>query len=92
MIYAYLAMVGWCGTRWPGWWWPHPHPGPDPEPWLDIVSGLIGMAGGIIAVGLFRALLPEGLTAVTTTALLGGLFASSAATSLARLRKTTVRV
>lgn len=92
MLYAYLAMIGWCGTKWPGWWrWPHPGPGPDPEPWWDLAIGVIGSIGGIIAVGLFRTLLPEGLTAVTTTAFFGGAFAATAVGPLAALRGTAGR-
>ncbi|MEG8024937.1 hypothetical protein QP162_11750 [Sphingomonas aurantiaca] len=52
---------------------------------------MIGSIGGIIAVGLFRTLLPEGLTAVTTTAFFGGAFAATAVGSLAALRGTTGR-
>jgi hypothetical protein len=41
------AMMGWCGTKWPG-WRPWPKPDPDPEPWWkEVLSGLIGAAGGI---------------------------------------------
>ena len=36
MLFACAAMMGWCGTKWPGWWrWPRP-PHPDPE---EIGSG-----------------------------------------------------
>ncbi|HEX6219401.1 MAG TPA: hypothetical protein VFZ35_09035 [Sphingomicrobium sp.] len=47
------AMMGWCGTKWPGWWWrwPRPNPPDPPEPWWrDILSGIIGAIGGIGAL------------------------------------------
>ena len=51
MLFAYAALLGWCGTKWPGWWrWPRP-PHPDPEPWWRLVDGLIGAAGGIAVAG-----------------------------------------
>ncbi|MES3153170.1 hypothetical protein [Sphingomonas faeni] len=89
MMYAYLAMIGWCGTKWPGWWF-GPHPGPDPEPWWSLAIGVIGMIGGIIAVGAFRPMLPEGLTAITTTAFFGGTFAATAVGAIVALRQSTV--
>lgn len=54
---AFAAMMGWCGTMWPGWliWYIlHHHgnpPPPDPEPWWRfILRGVIGAIGGVIAV------------------------------------------
>ena len=48
MSLALAAMMGWCGTKWPGWWRFPPKPDPDPEPWWrDILGGLIGAVGGI---------------------------------------------
>jgi hypothetical protein len=46
MSNIFFAMMGWCGTKWPGWWWPGPKPGPDPEPWWR--TGLIGIVGGVL--------------------------------------------
>lgn len=44
-----LALVGWCGTKYPG-WWRNPPP-PDPEPWWrSIFDGVIG-AGAAVLVG-----------------------------------------
>ena len=43
------GLVGWCGTKYPG-WWRNPPP-PDPEPWWrSIFYGVIG-AGAAILVG-----------------------------------------
>jgi|GEM_PF-708577 len=44
-LYALWAVIGWCGTPYPG-WWPRPQP-PDPEPWwrprlIGVVAGLVG--------------------------------------------------
>ena len=53
MLFAFAAMMGWCGTKWPGWWrWPRP-PHPDPEPLWRLVDGILGAVGGVIAVSLF---------------------------------------
>ncbi len=41
----FYAMIGWCGTKWPG-WRPGPKPDPDPEPWWR--GALFGLAGGIV--------------------------------------------
>lgn len=44
------ALVGWCGTKYPG-WWRGPKPIPDPEPWWrSTFDGLVG-AGAAIVVG-----------------------------------------
>lgn len=46
---AMWALMGWCGTKYPG-WWRHPNP-PDPEPWWRvIIEGAIG-AGAAVVVG-----------------------------------------
>ena len=46
---AMWALMGWCGTKYPG-WWRNPPP-PDPEPWWRVVlDGVLG-AGVAIAVG-----------------------------------------
>lgn len=42
-----FAMMGWCGTKWPGWWrGPRPTP-PDPEPWWRYGIAILGIAAGI---------------------------------------------
>ena len=43
-LFALWAIVGWCGTPYPGWWWRVPPP--PPEPWWR--SRLIGVVAGII--------------------------------------------
>ena len=49
---AFFLLMGWCGTKCPGWWrFPVP-PHPDPEPWWKygmLGLGLIaGVAGGVL--------------------------------------------
>ncbi|WP_264941680.1 hypothetical protein [Sphingomonas caeni] len=44
MMYAFAAMMGMCGTKWPGWWRGPKKPQPDPWWWIEIV---IGAAAGI---------------------------------------------
>ena len=68
------AMMGWCGTKWPGWWWrwPRPNPPDPPEPWWrDIIGpdfqdiGLMGTAvlgffGGVTLGSLGSAVMGMG--------------------------------
>lgn len=82
MSLAFAAMMGWCGTKWPGWWrWPHPKPDPDPEPWWrDLLGGLIGAAGGIGAVTVFGPEITDaGLMGSAMTGFFGGVFLGSVA-------------
>ena len=89
MEYAFWAMMGWCGTKWPG-WRPGPRPGPDPEPWWNIVDGLIGAVGGIAAMTVFEPMVGEaGLLASGMVAFFGGTFAGSAVDSLMGMGKRT---
>jgi hypothetical protein len=49
-----FAMMGWCGTKWPGWWRrPRPTP-PDPEPWWRFGIAALGIAGGVGGGIFFR--------------------------------------
>ncbi|TGD59820.1 hypothetical protein [Flavobacterium humi] len=48
----FFAAMGWCGTKYPGWWWGPKPPHPDPEPWwkyavISIVGIGVGIAGGM---------------------------------------------
>ena len=86
MSILFAAMIGWCGTRWPGWWWRWPRPPvPDPDPWpwyRDIVGGLIGAVGGVGAVTVFAPMLGDAtLIETAVTAFFGGVFLGSAANS-----------
>lgn len=82
MLYAFAAMMGWCGTKWPG-WWRGPHPHPDPEPWWDLAYGVLGAIGGIIAVNVLAPEIRDGgFMAMATTAFFGGTFVATAVASL----------
>lgn len=85
----FAAMMGWCGTRWPGWFWelirrkPPPPPDPDNPVWHDIAGGLIGAIGGAGAVIVFAPMLVEAsLTEIAATAFFGGVFLGSLANGL----------
>ena len=90
MSAAFAAMIGWCGTMWPGWflWWLLHHGGrppiPDPEPWWrNIARGLIGAMGGIGAVTVFAPMLGDASLAETAgVAFFGGVFLGSLADSV----------
>ncbi len=79
MEYAFAAMMGWCGTKWPG-WRPGPKPDPDPEPWWSLVDGVIGAVGGIVAWVVFGPMLDGGgLLTTGLVTFMGGVFLSSLA-------------
>jgi len=74
MLYAFWALVGWCGTPWRRW---PPPPPPDGDPWLiKVVNAVGGIAGGWV----FDRLWPMGETvtgiAVAATAV-GALLGST---------------
>lgn len=82
MLFAFAAMMGWCGTKWPG-WWRGPHPHPDPEPWWDIAYGVLGAIGGVVAVNVLAPQIHDGgFMATATTAFFGGTFVATAVASL----------
>ena len=49
----FYLMMGWCGTKYPGWW--RNPPKPEPEPWwkYSLNSG-IGIAAGLLGGNLFN--------------------------------------
>ena len=80
MEYALAAMLGWCGTKWPGWWIGPRPPGPDPEPWWRLIDGVIGAIGGVVAWIAFGPMLGAGqwLT-IGLVEFMGGVFLASLA-------------
>src|SRR6188768_3719927 len=75
MGYAFFAMIGWCGTKWPG-WWRGPRP-PQPDPWWWIV-GLAGAVGGIVSATVFAPIIGEaGFFGGGVTAFAGGILVGS---------------
>ena len=61
----FYAMIGWCGTKWPG-WWRGPNPPPPPDPWWR--SGLIGIVGGVVGSLATNYALGDSSTAILATA------------------------
>lgn len=49
-----FALMGWCGTKYPGWWRGPKPPNPDPEPWWRFGIAGLGIAAGIGGGILFR--------------------------------------
>ncbi len=81
MEFAFAAMVGWCGTPYPG-WWRGPRK-PQPDPWWWFVH-ILGAAGGIGAVIIFKPIVGDaGVVATALTAFFGGAFVSSLASGIA---------
>jgi len=65
-------LVGWCGTRWPGWWPGSRPPVPDPEPWWQRagISVLGGLVGGVLVTQFFSN--EASLVTVSIGAFVGG--------------------
>ncbi|KRB57964.1 hypothetical protein [Flavobacterium sp. Root186] len=77
----YLAM-GWCGTKYPGWWkrfWRSPPPPPDPEPWWTIALIGIGLVAGAAGGLFFSNAIAENQFFAGQNAVASGLFAFGAA-------------
>jgi hypothetical protein len=100
MALAFAAMMGWCGTMWPGWfvWWilhhrVGPPPPPDPDPWWrNIVRGIIGVIGGIGAVKIIGPDYPDaGLVGTAVLSFFGGVFLGSLADSVMAAGRSNVR-
>ncbi|KQO25096.1 hypothetical protein ASF10_07980 [Flavobacterium sp. Leaf82] len=94
MATFFYAVLGICGTLYPGWWkrfLKFPPPPPDPEPWWYIgaiaIGAIAGLAGGILFQGkiehdqLFagQTAIASGLVAFASASLVTGI-----ATSLKR--------
>jgi hypothetical protein len=73
-----LAIMGDCGTPWPGWWrrflkWPTPPP-PEPPWWW--VEHLVAAGGGVLGGTLVERLVQGSLSdPIVLIASLGGAFA-----------------
>ena len=56
-LFVLWAVVGWCGTPFPGWWWwwrlPPPPPPPEPWPIIKLISVVGGLAGGWVFTNVF---------------------------------------
>ena len=99
MALAYAAMMGWCGTMWPGWiiWWILHHggnpPPPPPDPWWRmIMRGVIGAIGGVIAVKIIGPDYQDaGLIGTGVLGFFGGVFEKSTGTALARAAASVSR-
>lgn len=51
----FFAAMGWCGTKYPGWWRGPRPPHPDPEPWWKYaVLSIIGIGVGIASGSFFN--------------------------------------
>jgi hypothetical protein len=82
MEMAFAAMMGWCGTKWPG-WWRGPRP-PQPDPWWWIVS-LAGAIGGVGAMIVFEPVIGDaGFMARALTSFFGGVLLGSIVDGLSR--------
>ena len=77
-LLALWALVGWCGTPYPRWWWRIPPPQPDPEPWWR--SRLVGVVAGVLGGWAFTQVFgpqPEPWNVLTAAATSVGAFVAS---------------
>jgi hypothetical protein len=94
---AFAAMMGWCGTRWPGWilWWilhHKPNPPDPPEPWRELLISVLGAVGGVIAVRIIGPDYPDaGLMGTALIAFFGGTFLGTAAGTVMNMAKGGAR-
>jgi hypothetical protein len=75
----YLAM-GWCGTKYPGWWrrFIKKPPPPDPEPWWAVATIGLGLVAGVAGGVLFSNAIVENQFFAGQNAIASGLFAFGA--------------
>lgn len=81
-----FALLGWCGTKYPGWWRGPQPPNPDPEPWWRVGITVLGIAAGIVGGILFQSgLAGDQLFAgqLGVASALGAFAAGNAATQIA---------
>lgn len=78
MEIAFFLAMGWCGTKYPGWWksfLKNPQPMPDPEPWWLVATISLGLMAGLSGGTLFRNAIMENHFFSGQTAIASGLFA-----------------
>jgi hypothetical protein len=79
---AFFLAMGWCGTKYPGWWrrfWKNPPPPPDPEPWWTVALIGIGLIAGVAGGTLFNNAILDSRFFSGQNAIASGLFAFGAA-------------
>jgi uncharacterized membrane protein YeaQ/YmgE (transglycosylase-associated protein family) len=93
-LFGLWALVGWCGTPWPGWyiWWllhhNGPPPPPDPWPWIDKLAGVVG---GVVGGWAFTQIWSSGQDAsavVAATSAIGAFVGSIIFTDVADIIKS----
>lgn len=75
---AFFLAMGWCGTKYPGWWrrfLKHPPTPPDPEPWWVFATIGLGLVAGVAGGTLFRDAIVDNQFFSGQTAIASGLFA-----------------
>jgi len=73
---AFFLAMGWCGTKYPGWWKPYPvPPRPQPEPWRNYGIIGLGVIAGIAGGTLFSDAILDNQYFAGQNAIAAGLFA-----------------
>ena len=74
---AFFLAMGWCGTKYPGWWrqFLKKPPIPEPEPWWIISTIGLGLIAGLAGGTIFSIVARESQYFAGQTAIASGLFA-----------------
>jgi len=74
---AFFLAMGWCGTKYPGWWREllKKTPIPEPEPWWIISTIGLGLIAGLAGGTIFSIITRESQYFSGQTAIASGLFA-----------------
>ncbi|MDP5201809.1 hypothetical protein [Flavobacterium sp. DG2-3] len=79
---AFFLAMGWCGTKYPGWWkrfFKNPPLPPDPEPWWIIGTIGLGLIAGLAGGTFFSDAIRDSQFFSGQNAVASGLFAFGAA-------------
>jgi len=82
MATFFYAILGICGTLYPGWWrrlFKIPPPPPDPEPWWYIGAVVLGTIAGLAGGTLFQGRILEDQFFAGQAAIASGLVAFASA-------------
>ncbi|WP_310555158.1 hypothetical protein [Flavobacterium sp.] len=75
----FYLMMGWCGTKYPGWWRNPNPPGPQPEPWRQYgINTIIGIVAGLVAGTLFNNAISDSALFSEQSTIASGLVAFAA--------------
>ncbi|MEO8515577.1 MAG: hypothetical protein ABI426_02480 [Flavobacterium sp.] len=96
----FFAALGWCGTKYPGWWRrPKPTPDPDPvpwkpqpEPWVSYLAfSVIGIVAGIAGGTMFNDTIANDTVFAGHAIIASGMFGFAASAIVTGLASNMVK-